>query len=245
MSNKKRAWIIAVVVFLFAGPAAAYYSFREDPQISAFRAARAMARQDGLSDEEKAKYRQQAAAAWDQMGPEKQLSYQMDRMDKDRAKEWSEREKQRMDEFFALDSKERKKKLQDEIRQDEKNAKEFEARRAKEQAEREKNAALAQNGAGGGTIGGAGQNGQNGQNGQGGRGGGGPGGRGGFGRGGSPQQQRLALDYRSSESRARSAERSREKQDARVQMGLPPQTPRGAWGGGRGGGGGGGGKGGR
>lgn len=225
MSNKKRAWIIAVVVFLFAGPAAAYYSFREDPQIAKVKSLGRQLRQ--LEGEARQQAWQEIQQTYEAMGPEKRIQLEMQRRG---GGEPGGRDK-RMDDLFALPEKERKAKLQEEIKKDEKNAKAFEAEQAKQ-------AAAAANG--GGTIGGAG-----GQNGQGGPGRGGPGGgRGGFG-GRDPQQARLRLDFQSSASRAKRAEYTREKQDARVQMGLPPQTPRGAWGGGRGGGGGGGGKGGR
>jgi len=225
MSGKKRAWIIAVFISLFAGPAAAYYTFREDPQLSAFKEARSKSRDKELAPELRKQYEQEARAAWEQMGPEKQISYERQRFDNDRARQWIERSNKETDDLLALDSKELKKKLQEEIKAEEKGAKDRAAKRAKQDAE---NARLAATGGAGGVAGSGGANGQNGQNGQNGGGQGGRGDRGGRGPGrGSPQQQRLSLDFQNSSSRAKYAERSRAKQDTRVSMGLPPESPRG------------------
>jgi hypothetical protein len=217
MSGKKRAWIIGIFISLFAGPAAAYYTFREDPQIAAFKEARSKLRDKELTPELRKQYEQQAGAAWEKMGPEKQISYERQRFDNDRMRQGIERYNKEMDDFLALDPKERKKKLQEEIKAEEKRAKDRAAERAKRDAE---NAQLAAAGGAGGSGGG-----------QGNRGGGGGGGRG-PGRG-NPQQQRLSLDFQSSSSRAKADERSREKQITRVQMGLPAESPRGGRGGGR------------
>jgi hypothetical protein len=116
MSSKKRAWIIAIFISLFAGPAAAYYTFREDPQISKLRNLREKSRDKELSDADRAKYRQESEAAWNDLGPEKQVSYMRRRSDPEQEQKWSERFNKNMDEFFALDDKEKKKKLQEEIR---------------------------------------------------------------------------------------------------------------------------------
>jgi hypothetical protein len=233
MSSKKRAWIIGVFIFLFAGPAAAYYAFREDPQVAKYRDARAKTRDKELTQEDRRKYEQEANAAWDQMGPEKQISYQRHRFDNERMQKGIEQYNKEMDDFMALDPKERRKKVQEQVKAEEKRAKD----RAAEQAKRDADNAKAQAAGGTGGTGGSSQA-QNGQAGQGGRGGGGGGGGRGPGRG-SPQQQRLALDFGSPDGRAKRAEYSREKQLARVQMNLPPDTPRGGGRGGFGGGGGG------
>ena len=92
MNGNKRTWIVMILLILVAGPAAAYYTFREDPQISKVKDLFQQSRADGLSRDERNKIRQEIGETMEAMGPEKVVQMEMQS-----GRNWEERGKEEMD----------------------------------------------------------------------------------------------------------------------------------------------------